>query len=518
MLERVNPDAGLGAAAPVPAGAVTAARAANAAHTPPLPGNPADALAAVPAGLAGPTTPAGLAGQAAGSEAAQDSTPLTGTELLLIFGFWTLIAVLSTANSLALPRTGPWHPIIPYAYEVVGIANAYMWCALTPLMFVLTRHFGIERSSWRTWIMFALLGLVVGIAVDLATTWVRARLFYPAAAASIIDFAGGWARTRLWYPASPVSAEMAGIAQVRRLWFMNEFIVYVAVLAAGFARNFFFRYRARLHDTARLQAQAAQLSAQLADARLAALRTQLNPHFLFNTLHAVSALVERDPRGVRRMIARLSDLLRTSLDEADEPEVPLTRELAFIERYLDVIQIRFQGHLQVQIHADADVRDALVPNLILQPLVENAVKHGISKLAGEGRIEVEAHRSGERVVLTVRDNGPGTGPVPAPQGVGLRNTCARLSAMYGPVQSLMLLPAAGGGLVAEVSLPYHTSSDLRAAAVLPESVQTAEAAATVATAATAAAPGGTRAPDAAGTEPARGTAALGTKAARTVQA
>ena len=451
MLERVNPDPGLRVPAAVPASTPAPASASgrNTASAQPV--------SVQAAALPGPDTP--------------DSAPLTGTELLLVLGFWTLIAVLQTANSLALPRTGgPWHPVVPFAYELVGIANAYMWCALTPLIFVLSRQYSIERSSWRSWSMFVVVGLVLAVSVDLATSWVRARLFFPTGApGNPIDFVNSWARTRLFYPAAPMSVEMADRAQLRRLWFMNEFIVYVAVLAAGFARSFFFRYRARMQEAVRLQAQAAQLSAQLADARLAALRTQLNPHFLFNTLHAVSALVERDPRGVRRMITRLSELLRTSLDEADEPEVPLTRELTFTERYLDVIQIRFQGHLHVQLHADAGVRDALVPNLILQPLVENAVKHGTSKLAGGGHIDVEAHRSGDRLVLSVRDNGPGnSGQGSALEGVGLRNTRARLAAMYGPEQSLMLRPADGGGLVAEVSLPYHTSSDLRAQAIAPE--------------------------------------------------
>jgi len=463
MLGKVIPDASPGVA---PDGAPTPGRVP--------PATPWGAAAPQAARSPGVPVPA----PAQPGDAPLDSAPLTGTELLLIFGFWTLIALLSTANSLALPRsgTGPWHPVIPFAYELVGIANAYMWCALTPLLIILTRQFSIERSTWKSWTMFAALGLGVGIGVDIATTWLRARLFYPAVAFSVIDFANSWVHTRLLYPSAPISAEMVGRAQVRRLWFMNEFIVYVAVLAAGFARNFFYRYRARVQEAVRLQAQAAQLSAQLADARLAALRTQLNPHFLFNTLHAVSALVERDPRGVRRMIARLSELLRTSLDEADEPEVALTRELSFIERYLDIIEIRFQGHLQVALHADADVRDALVPNLILQPLVENAIKHGISKLAEGGHIEVEAHRSGERLVLRVRDNGPGTEGLPAPEGVGLRNTRARLAAMYGTEQSLMLHPAEGGGLVAEVSLPYHTSSDLRTAAVTPESAPAESAA------------------------------------------
>ena len=221
-------------------------------------------------------------------------------------------------------------------------------------------------------------------------------------------------------------------------------------VARLFARNYFLRYRVRREEAGNLKAQAAQLQAQLADARLAALRSQLNPHFLFNTLHAVSALVERDPRGVRRMVARLSELLRTSLDEADEPEITLDRELKFSERYLDIMQIRFQGNLQVSLRIEPDVRDALVPNLILQPLVENAVKHGVSKLEEMGRIEIVARRLGERVVLSVRDNGPAFSVAKSSDGLGLRNTRARLAQLYGAEQSLTLRPAPGGGLVAEV--------------------------------------------------------------------
>ncbi|HTY94120.1 MAG TPA: histidine kinase [Steroidobacteraceae bacterium] len=378
---------------------------------------------------------------------ATDYQPLSRTELLLILGFWTLIAIMTSANALIEPRGhGPWQPLVPFAATLVNFANAFMWCAVTPAIIWFASRFAIERTRWPTRVMFVVIGLVLAIIIDLATSFVRQHLFYSP---------------------TPISPDMAAMARLRRLWFMNEFIVFVAVLAGGFARNYFWRYQVRREETVRLQAQAAQLQAQLADARLSALRMQLNPHFLFNTLHAVSALVERDPRGVRRMIARLSELLRTSLDEADEQEVPLQRELTFTERYLDVIQIRFQGHLHVDMHADDDVRDALVPNLILQPLVENAVKHGISKLSSGGHIEVTAAREGERVILSVRDNGPEVplDTLPAPNSLGLRNTRARLAALYGPDQSLTLKHAHGGGLIAEVSLPYHTGNDLRTSAV-----------------------------------------------------
>jgi two-component system, LytTR family, sensor kinase len=381
-----------------------------------------------------------------------ERAPFTRAELALILGFWTLIAVLSSANSLIQlqPRIhGPWPPLTSLSPLILDFANAYLWALLTPPIFRLASLYPLERSGWRSRVLILVLGLAVAIFMDVLTNYLRYKIYH-------------WPTT--------LSPEIAAVMRLRSLWFMNEFIVYVAVLFAGYARNYFLNYRVRREEAVNLKAQAAQLQAQLADARLSALRTQLNPHFLFNTLNAISALVERDPRGVRRMIARLSELLRTSLDEADEPEVPLHRELTFIDRYLEVMQIRFQGRLHVRVHADPEASAALVPNLILQPLVENAVKHGISKLVGAGRIEIRAQRVGERVVLSVHDNGPGlvNGRPPAAEGVGLRNTRQRLAQLYGADQSLTLRCAEGGGFVTEVSLPYHTPADLRTAAVAAE--------------------------------------------------
>jgi sensor histidine kinase YesM len=396
------------------------------------------------------TAISGAASPVQAGDAYPERAPLTRTELALILGFWTLIAVLTSANTLIEPRApNPWQPVIPLAQVVLAFANSYLWALLTPPIFRLASHYTLERSTWSTRVLFVVIGLALAVGMDMATSFLRSQLFYAPA---------------------PLSPELVAIARLRRLWFMNEFIVFVAVLAAGFARNYFLRYRVRREEAINLKAQAAQLQAQLADARLAALRTQLNPHFLFNTLHAVSALVERDPRGVRRMVARLSELLRTTLDEADEPEVPLHREITFIERYLDVMQIRFQGRLHVRMQIEPEVRYALVPNLILQPLVENAVKHGVSKLTGTGRIEIGARLDGERIALSVRDNGPtlAAGPFHPVEGLGLRNTRARLRQLYGSAQSLTLRAVEDGGLAAEVSLPYHTSADLHTSAVAAE--------------------------------------------------
>jgi LytS/YehU family sensor histidine kinase len=240
--------------------------------------------------------------------------------------------------------------------------------------------------------------------------------------------------------------------------FVGDLILYSAVLGAAFARNYFLESQARLDETRELQAQAAQLQARLAEAQLDALRTQLNPHFLFNTLNAISTLVESDPRGVRRMIARLSELLRHTLEPNDEQEIPLERELALLQRYLDIMEVRFGDRLEVALDVDDDVRESLVPNLVLQPLVENALKHGVDAIAGVGRVDVGARREGSDVVLTVRDNGPGPrrDGATTDTGVGLRNTVARLRQLYGVNQRFELKAADGGGTIARLRIPFHT--------------------------------------------------------------
>ena len=379
--------------------------------------------------------------------------PLRPVEYLFILGFWTLIALLSTANVLLDPFVrGP----LPLPRSLpVGMAFmiSCLWAALTPMLFWLAGRYSVERRNWaRRMLLFLAVGLVLAIGVDLVTNFLR-YLQLSAVRRNLGD--------------------VAPVTRVRHLWFMNEFLVYIGVLAAGFAREYFLRYRARREEAIALQAQAAQLRAQLAGARLAALRAQLNPHFLFNTLHAVSALVERDPRGVRRMIARLSELLRVSLEGEGEAEIALGRELEFTRRYLEIMQIRFEGRLEIVEHITPGLESALVPNLVLQPLVENAFKHGVDRLDGVGRIEVRAERVHDRLILSVQDNGPGlVGGSPAAEGLGLRNTRLRLAQLYGADQSLALRTVPAGGSVAEVSLPFHTVGDLKAVAVHDEAVPT----------------------------------------------
>ncbi|MDX1532561.1 MAG: histidine kinase, partial [Rhodothermales bacterium] len=325
-----------------------------------------------------------------------------------------------------------------------------LWAAVTPAVFGLARSLPLERGVWARRVVLHLgVAAVVAAAFELLLHGVlRPRL--------IPEFGRGWRGG-------------APMDLLLRLGFLDELVIYVAVLAAGFARDYFVRFREREAEAARYRAEAARLEAQLSEARLDALRMQLNPHFLFNTLHAVSALVERDPAGVRTMIARLSGLLRHVLDGGARQEVPLRDELAFLRGYLEIQRVRFQGRLEVEEDAAPAALDALVPNLVLQPLVENAIEHGVSgKEEGVGRIVITARRDGAALVLEVRDNGPGparTNGTAARPGVGLRNTRERLDALYGDAARLDLRAGPAGGTVAAVTLPYHTGADLHTASV-----------------------------------------------------
>jgi two-component system LytT family sensor kinase len=366
-----------------------------------------------------------------GMKSGRDFFGIRGVDVAAIGLFWLLIALVSAAARELDPRI----PGVPFRLARAAL-NATMveyaiWAILTVPIWWLATRYNIEggRRYGRV-AMFLVLGVVLALTVDTLLLEVREALM------------SGLRPPRRRPPPVPFG-----------LGFLDDLMVYFAVLGTGVARDYLLRYHAHLEETA-------QLRAQLGEARLDALRAQLNPHFLFNTLNAVSALAERDPRGVRRMIARLSELLRYTLDESTDQEVPLHREVELLGEYLELMQIRFQDKLKVVIDVDEDVRNALVPNLLLQPIVENAIKHGVSRITGSGSIAVRATRDGEQLVLTVTDNGPGPGA--GPEGVGLHNTNARLRQMYGASDGVVLKPAAGSngagvsGTIAEIVLPYHT--------------------------------------------------------------
>jgi two-component system LytT family sensor kinase len=230
------------------------------------------------------------------------------------------------------------------------------------------------------------------------------------------------------------------------------FLIYWVVLLGHFSWHYYQQNRMR-------EVQTAQLQRELVEARLEALRMQLNPHFLFNTLHAISALIQDNPAGADRVVARLSELLRLSLDQTKPQEVPLSEEMAFLDSYLEIEQTRFAERLEIEREIAPETRQALVPYLILQPLVENAIHHGIEPREELGRVRISSRRSNDCLELRVRDNGDGLdsqGNGAPREGIGLSNTRARLKHLYGADCSLELASASGGGLEALVRIPFRT--------------------------------------------------------------
>lgn len=366
-------------------------------------------------------------------------------ELRFVWAFWAFIAALTFVNALMNDAmSGPTPRLPAMAPFVTAVVNCLLWGALTPIMFRLTSRFSLDRPNWM--LSLALL-LAAGLLISIGVAELMRYLRYQQAMYYLRI--GALDRTSQNFDPSVVA---------HQFWFMKEFVIYLVVLSGGYAHDYFVRYRVRHQQAQLLEAQAAHFRAELADARLSALRSQLNPHFLFNTLNTVSSLVEKDPRGARRMIAHLSDLLRDTLDITAQ-EISLESELRTMRRYVDIMRTRFGGRLDVSEEIAADAGQALVPTLLLQPLVENAIKHGIEKWGGRESIQVRALRSGESLLISVINSGASASPALAGAeggGVGLQNTRDRLRQCYGERQALSLKGRPGGGAVVEVSLPFHT--------------------------------------------------------------
>jgi sensor histidine kinase YesM len=231
-----------------------------------------------------------------------------------------------------------------------------------------------------------------------------------------------------------------------------ELIMYGMVLGIGYAFNYYHKYRER-------EFRASQLEAQLAQAQLQALKMQLHPHFLFNTLNGIAGLVRDNRNSVAvNMIVGLSELLRHTLENAGKQEVALREELEFLELYLDIQQMRFSDRLSVEMEISPEILDARVPNLILQPLVENAIGHGVASRASSGRIGVSARRDNGFLELKVYDDGPGLKPgwqLEKSGGIGLSNTRARLEQLYGGSYRFDVHNRNGGGVEALLMLPLR---------------------------------------------------------------
>jgi sensor histidine kinase YesM len=345
---------------------------------------------------------------------------------LLLFALWTLIALAFACQfHISSSQAGldvSWKQAISYA-----LADWYVFAVLSIPVIRLARSYHFETGTRGRSLLVHLFGSAIfSLAYMLLRAWV-----------------GTWQGS-------------AGFAEVfQRLlvktWLFN-LLLYWVLVAVTSAFDYYRRYRDR-------EVRTAELEKSLAQARLQALQMQLNPHFLFNSLHSISALMHKDIDAADRMVARLSELLRAALDSSENQEVTLESELAFLKRYLELEQMRFGSRLAVKIDAAPDTLEAQVPNLIMQPLVENAIRHGIEPHARPGFIELRAQRQGDELTLEVRDNGDGL-PAHAPsEGVGLSNTRARLRTLYGDAHEFELRSTAEGGLLVRLVIPFRTEDN-----------------------------------------------------------
>jgi two-component system, LytTR family, sensor kinase len=249
-------------------------------------------------------------------------------------------------------------------------------------------------------------------------------------------------------------AQIFGFANLG--WYLWSWLICILIVGALQAYRYYERY---MNSELRLE----RLEHSFSEARLNALRMQLDPHFLFNALNTISSHVERDPKLTRRMIEHLGDLLRMSLESKDRQEVPLTEELAFLEHYLEIQKIRFGDQLKVVMDVAPEVKYAAVPSMFIQPLVENAIRHGISRRAAGGTIVVRAKPLGERLEIRVLDDGVGLPlgwRIEEAEGLGLSITRQRIAGLHpNGTSRFAVRNRAEGGTEVEVSLPLRLVGD-----------------------------------------------------------
>ncbi len=360
--------------------------------------------------------------------------------LFLGIGCGWLLVVVSSALNYYLFRdvyAGLTEEPSPFT-GLLQVETVYwaVWCLFAPAIFRLTTLVPLRRDRLTR-------ALAIHLPVGALTSLVhRALYLFLFWLVFLVPFR----------PAGPMGHMLSSL--YRHLLLFNlptGFMTYWTLVLVSHAINTFRRLREE-------ELNATRLKAELAEAQLAALKLQLQPHFLFNTLNSISALLDSNVEAADRMLACLGDFLRMTLDSSAARDVPLEQEMRFVTCYLDIERVRFHDRLRVEFDVDPLALSARVPNLILQPIVENAVKHGIARRLATGRITIRAKRAGETLQLQVCDDGPGlTGCGEGArwkEGVGLGNTRARLRHQYGDAHRLDLRDGPGGGLQVTLEFPY----------------------------------------------------------------
>jgi sensor histidine kinase YesM len=353
----------------------------------------------------------------------------------LIIGGWTIFGLFMAGQIyFQLARAG--HPVVWKSTLFQEMVYAYAWAALTPLILYLSRRFPVDAKRWIAHTAFHIVACY-------AIAIVHRIIFY------VITMA---------YEATPANAfSMEKLYASMFSYLDYGILIYWFLLLLQHSLEYFQRYKEN-------EVKASQLETQLAVAQLQSLKMQLQPHFLFNTLNAISVLIDRHPDTARHMILKLADLLRMTLENGNAQEIPLRQELELLDNYMQIEQTRFEDRLKVTMNIEPDTLNAIVPNLILQPIVENAMRHGVAAHRGSATVEVSATRQNGSLLLQVKDNGPGIArPHQMKEGIGFSNTNARLRQLYGKKQRFEITNAAEGGCIATIVIPFHSETMLTAA-------------------------------------------------------
>ncbi|WP_375434363.1 sensor histidine kinase [uncultured Hymenobacter sp.] len=310
---------------------------------------------------------------------------------------------------------------------LIPLLHSFLWGLLTPLVFWLASRFDLTGGQ-RKWPAYLLVHAGASLVLTLAYRfWYLLLLRVLAVPADPVSWSAAVSSLNVWVP------------------------LYWMLLLAAYALELSDRYRRRSLEAARLETQ-------LVQAQLQALKMQLNPHFLFNTLNAITALIGDDPKAGQRMTSKLGQFLRLVLDQPEAQQVTLAQEIRFASLYLEIEQIRFPDRLALRYELDPATLEAMVPSLLLQPLVENAVRHGIARAVEGGSICIQAQRRNGRLLLEVQDDGPGATESASVRGIGLRNSEDRLRTLYGSRYTLSIHTAPAQGYTVRLDLPFVLAS------------------------------------------------------------
>jgi two-component system LytT family sensor kinase len=353
--------------------------------------------------------------------------------LAAIWGIWTFIGLVFTLQGYFTSYRSE-RPMLFTDSLYLQMTWSYLWALATPLVLWASARLPIERNNW---IRSSLLHVPISILLS---------VFLTALGHILLWFYWGY---RAGKPFSFASMSRFVVAN-----FSEGIGIYLLIALTSYAYNYYRRYREG-------QLRTLQLEAQLSQAQLQALKMQLHPHFLFNTLHSISALLNKDVEAARKMITRLGDFLRLTLENSGAQEVTLKQEMEFLTCYLEIERIRFQNRLVTRMDLGELTLLAKVPNLILQPIVENAIRHGIAPRSSPGFIDIAAKQVNGRLRIQVRDNGPGlpehrTSQNQFKKGLGLANTETRLKRLYGAEHLFDLSNDPAGGLIVTLEIPFHT--------------------------------------------------------------